>query len=72
MSVQYVTNDKGKRIAVLLPIDQWQRILEELGIYGSDDETAEILADPAFLARIAKGRGQARKREGRPLGEVKV
>lgn len=72
MNVQYVTNEKGKRIAVLLPIDQWQIILEELGVYGSDEETAEILADSAFLASIAKGREQARKREGRPLHEVEV
>lgn len=30
MSTQYVTNDTGKKTAVLLPIEQYERLLEDL------------------------------------------
>ena len=30
MSTQYVTDDTGKKTAVLLPIEQYERLLEDL------------------------------------------
>ncbi len=30
MKTQFVTNEKGKKVAVILPIEQYQKMIEEL------------------------------------------
>lgn len=72
MDVQYVTDEKGKRTAVLLSISQWQKIVAEIGEYDGNDELAEIMAEPALVSSITKGRSQSRERRGRPINEVEV
>jgi PHD/YefM family antitoxin component YafN of YafNO toxin-antitoxin module len=44
MSIQYVTDEQGKRIAVLIPIEEWEALWEQLT---DDDEplTPEELAE---------------------------
>ena len=46
MSVQYVTDDNGKRVGVVLPIEEYTRLLEELeeleDIRAADEARQEI------------------------------
>jgi hypothetical protein len=65
MNVQYVTDDKGHRIAVQIPLDQWEIIKAELESYDAAGETAEIRADPGLMESIKRGREQARRKIGR-------
>ncbi len=39
MSIQYLINDKGERTAVVIPIEEWDGILEQL----EGDEKSSIL-----------------------------
>jgi len=70
MDVRYVTDEKGKRIAVQIPLDQWEIIQAELESYDGDAETDEILADPDLVKSIKKGREQARRKKGRRIEEI--
>lgn len=72
MNVQYVTDDKGNRVAVQIPLDQWEIIKAELESYDSDTETVEIMADPGMLESIKRGREQARRKIGRRIEEIDV
>jgi len=72
MDVRYVTDDKGNRIAVQIPLDQWEVMKAELEYYDGDTETAEILADPDLVKSIERGREQARRKIGRRAEEVDV
>lgn len=38
-SVQYVTNEQGERTAVILPIDEYEELLEDLHMTRVADET---------------------------------
>jgi len=70
MNVQYVTDDKGNRIAVQIPLDQWEIIKAEIESYDADSETAEIMADSGMLESIKRGREQARRKIGRRVEEI--
>jgi hypothetical protein len=72
MNIQYVTNTEGDRIAVQIPLEQWEIIKAELGLYNGDDETAEIMADVDLVQSIKTGREQARRGVGRRLEDVNV
>ncbi len=47
--------------SVIVPIDVWSSILEELGHYNADEETAEILADREIMAAIRKSEEDIKK-----------
>jgi PHD/YefM family antitoxin component YafN of YafNO toxin-antitoxin module len=72
MNIQYVTDDKGNRVAVQIPLDQWELIKSELESYDATGETAEILADPGLMESIKRGREQARRKVGRRIEEIDV
>ncbi len=72
MNIQYVIDNEGKRIAVQIPIEQWEAIKAELESYDGDSETAEIMADAGFMESIKKGRAQAKHRTGRRIDEIDV
>lgn len=70
--IQYVIDEHGQRVAVQIPIAQWEIIQAELARYDGDEETAEIMADPELVEAIKRGREQARRKIGRPLAEVEL
>ena len=70
MNIQYVTDDKGNRIAVQIPLDQWEIIKAELETYDSGTETAEIMSDATLVDSIQRGREQAKRRIGRRVEEI--
>jgi len=72
MNIQYVTDDKGNRVAVQIPLDQWEAIKAELESYDADDETADIMADSGLMESIGRGRDQARRKIGRRIEEIDV
>jgi len=72
MDIQYVTDNEGKRIAVQIPLDQWEVIKAELESYDGDIETAEIMADTEFVKSIERGRDQAKRRIGRRIEEIDI
>ena len=72
MNIQYVTDDKGNRIAVQIPLDQWEVIKAEIEVYDGAKEMAEILADPDLVETIRRGRDQARRKLGRRAEEINV
>jgi len=70
MNIQYVTDDKGNRVAVQIPLDQWEIIKAEIESYDTDSETAEIMADQELMSSIRRGRAQAKQRIGRRMEEI--
>lgn len=72
MDIQYVTDEKGKPIAVQIPLDQWEIIKAELDSWDGDSETIEILTDTNLMDSITKGREQARQKIGRRIDEIEV
>lgn len=66
MSTQYIINEAGERVSVILPMDEYQALLERAGAL--EDETAYLLRS-AENARILRERlkdvrqGQAKERE---------
>jgi hypothetical protein len=72
MDIQYVTDKEGKRIAVQIPVEQWEVIKAELESCDGETETAEILADTVLMKSIEKGRHQARQTIGRRIEEIDV
>ncbi|MDQ1706821.1 MAG: hypothetical protein QOJ88_32 [Pyrinomonadaceae bacterium] len=48
-NVQYVTDAKGERTAVILPLEEYEELLEDLHVrvaaYETKDETVRPLAD---------------------------
>lgn len=72
MNIQYVIDNEGKRIAVQIPIEQWEAIKAEIESYDGDSETAEIMADVGLMESIERGRHQAKHRTGRPIQEIDV
>lgn len=72
MNIQYVTDEKGKPIAVQIPLDQWEIIKAELDSWDGEAETAEILADSNLMESISRGRQQARRKIGRRIEEMEV
>jgi hypothetical protein len=70
MNIQYVTDDKGNRVAVQIPLEQWEIIKAEMESYGAESELSEILADTDLLESIKRGREQARRKVGRRIEEI--
>jgi len=72
MNIQYVTDEKGKPIAVQIPLDQWEIIKAELDSCDGEADTAEIMADSNLMESISIGRQQARRKIGRRIEEMEV
>lgn len=50
MSVQYVVDEQGKRVGVFLPVEEYERLLEEL------EELEDIRAYDEAKAELEQGR----------------
>jgi hypothetical protein len=66
MSVQFVTNEKGRKVAVQIPIAEWETIQERLarGVAGELAPRAAARAEEAwqeYLAGKTKTLAQVRK-----------
>ena len=72
MDIQYVTDDRGNRIAVQIPLAQWEIIEAELEVYDSASEMDEIMADPDLIETIRRGRELAKRKVGRRAEEISV
>ena len=72
MDIQYLTDDRGNRIAVQIPLAQWEIIEAELEVYDSASEMDEIMADPDLIETIRRGRELARRKLGRRAEEISV
>jgi hypothetical protein len=70
MNIQFVTDDQGNRIAVQIPMHDWEIIKAELESYDADVETVEIAADAELLESIDRGREQAKRKRGRRVEEI--
>jgi hypothetical protein len=72
MDIQYVADDRGNRIAVQIPLAQWEIIKAEIEVYDGAREMAEIMADPDLVETIRRGRDQAGRKHGRRAEEINV
>jgi len=72
MDIRYVTDDRGDRIAVQIPLAQWELIEAELQVYDGASEMAEIMADPDLVDTIRRGKELARQKLGRRAEEISV
>jgi PHD/YefM family antitoxin component YafN of YafNO toxin-antitoxin module len=64
MKLHYLTDDEGRQVAVVIPIEQWEAILEQL----TDDEVP--LTEEDFLA-IREGKAEIERGELISLEELK-
>lgn len=64
MKIHYLTDDEGKQVAVVVPIEQWEAILEQL----TDDEVP--LTEEDWQA-IREGKEAIRRGEYVTLKEFK-
>ncbi len=71
-NLRYVTDENGETGAVQIPIQEWERILEELQLHDSESETLEILSDSEMMQSLMRGSKQAKQRKGRHLTEVTI
>lgn len=66
MSISYLTDDKGRRSAILIPIEQWDRLAEKLArldggieMLTSEDDRDRDLADRELASGEALDFAQA-------------
>ncbi len=67
-----MTENEGKRIAVQIPLEQWEVIKAVLGSSDDQAETLEIVEDIPFMESIEKRRDQAKRKVGRRIEEIDV
>jgi len=61
--MKYVTNEKGKKVSVVIPVSLWEAIIDD---YTPEDETLEVKNDPDLMDAIKsykKGRRGITSRE---------
>lgn len=64
--LQYVTDSDGKPISVIVPIDLWQEIQQEIR---SERETAYLLGSETMRKRLLEAKSRT---EGIPLEETRA
>ncbi len=65
MKLHYLTDDEGRQVAVVIPIEQWEAILEQL----TDDEVP--LTEEDYQA-IREGKEEIKRGEVISLQELKT
>jgi PHD/YefM family antitoxin component YafN of YafNO toxin-antitoxin module len=61
MSIQYIVNESGDPTAVVVPIDEWHRLLEEVQMAEPErDDTTYLLQSEAMRKRLL----EAKERSG--------
>ena len=59
MGIQYIVNESGDPTAVVIPIDEWRRLLEELQKAEPErDDTTYLLQSEAMRARLLEAKGR--------------
>jgi len=66
MSVQYITNEKGKQTAVIIPIEEWRQLKAEHEKLLHKLEILDGLQDALKEVQEIK---QGKRKKGRTLGE---
>ena len=53
-SVQFVTNDSGEKTAVVLPIAEYERLMEDLGDYAviADRRKEQTISHEQFVSEL--------------------
>ena len=64
--LQYVTDDEGKPVGVIVPIDLWEQIQQEIR---SERETAYLLESETMRTRLLEAKSRT---EGIPLEEARA
>ncbi|MDX6446365.1 MAG: hypothetical protein QOH71_3439 [Blastocatellia bacterium] len=54
-NVQYITDAKGERIAVIIPLKEYESLLEELGLTAAEYECSEPARSMANLIEEIRG-----------------
>ena len=69
MRVHYITDAKGRKTAAVVPIAEWEQVVEALDAHErSEKETAHLLSTEAMRRRFAAAR---QRTGGKTLEEVK-
>lgn len=64
--IQYVTDSEGKNVSVIVPIDLWQQIQQEIR---SEHETAYLLKSASMKQRLLEAKNRS---EGLSLEELRA
>ena len=71
MSARYVVDENGKRVSVILPVEEYERLLEELeeleNIRLYDEAKAEIEREGSEVVPLERAMREIR--EGKVIGE---
>ena len=69
MDVEYITDGSGRKKAVVVPINEWNSLLEIVEVHKrSEEETAYLLKSEAMRKRLMEAKAGS---GGRSLDEVK-
>ncbi|MCK5230692.1 MAG: hypothetical protein KAR13_10535 [Desulfobulbaceae bacterium] len=60
--MEYITDERGRKKAVLVPIGIWEAMKSDLMDYSSDGETAEIASDAMIMKAISDHRNDTNRK----------
>jgi PHD/YefM family antitoxin component YafN of YafNO toxin-antitoxin module len=63
MPIQYITNARGKKVAVIVPLEEWQALQEKLDKLTQAEESASDAAWTDYLAGKTKPLAQVIKEQ---------
>ncbi len=63
MPIQYLTNAKGKKVAVVVPLEEWQALQEKLDKLTQAEAAASDAAWADYLAGETKPLARVRKEQ---------
>jgi PHD/YefM family antitoxin component YafN of YafNO toxin-antitoxin module len=63
MPIQYITNARGKKVAVVVPLEEWQALQEKLDKLTQAEAAASDAAWQDYLAGKTKPLGQVIKEQ---------
>lgn len=67
--MEYITDESGRKKAVLVPIEIWEAMKSDLLDYSSGDETAEIAGD-AMIMQAVNAHRAAKSKNGLTSAQV--
>jgi antitoxin (DNA-binding transcriptional repressor) of toxin-antitoxin stability system len=57
MGIQYIVNEAGEPVAVVVPIKEWRELLDKLHAAGPErNDTESLLSSPAMKERLLAAR----------------
>jgi hypothetical protein len=63
MAIQYITNARGKKVAVVVPLEEWQALQAKLDKFTQAEESASDAAWVDYLAGKTKPLAQVIKEQ---------